>query len=208
MKKSISTIFLLVSMFFAGGAIMAQSCTSVTGIPRTLMQNAINWAQGEGCTVAQFYTFHPADRCDQFVSKHRHLVSAQRQKWLDKINSPQWATIGPRNLALGVRETGRIVSTTGRMFIMRVPSIHNSLSLRINETAGKGKTSVVVCTMDANFNINNVATRWFNKNSSAKNNKSESRTINIPNAYGKLVLVHFDGKSVGNTFSYNIKIDD
>ena len=81
----------------------------------------------------------------------------------------------------------------------------NSVKITIDETAGKGKASVTVCKVNKNNQHTNIATKWFNTDKKAKKKKNEKRTVIVNGAKEHIILVHLDGKSVGNSFSYKIK---
>jgi hypothetical protein len=121
--------------------------------------------------------------------------------------SSSWATIGPRRLNFGKWEQGRIVSSGGRMYISSVPSNKSKLTVSIRELDGKGKTSYVICKVNRNGTYTKLKTGWFNEVNSQKSNKRETRSHTLSGVKGHLISIHFDGKSVGNTFQYKVKVE-
>lgn len=137
------------------------------------------------------------------IAHEQQIKDNTIQQWNQLVGS-SWATIGPRRLDFNRNHTGTIVGTAGRMFVS-LQSFSTPVTITIDETGGRGKTSVVVCRVDSQNRRTQIATRWFNDTNARKNKSDERRTVRVDNAQGRIVTVHFDGKSVGNSFSYRIR---
>lgn len=194
-------LFSTLALLFCCGFATAQGCQSAPSVVSDLNRQIGKELVKLGCGV---YNPNNFSECVQTADKYRRLVAAMTTYWNRRSNS--WATIGPRRLDFGQFESGRIVSTGGRMYISCVPSNKNSMTVEIQEIDGKGKTSYAICKVDSKGNYRNLKTGWFNENSKGKSNKKQKRTHTITGVKGHLITIHFDGKSVGNTFQYKIKV--
>ncbi len=194
MRYFFSTLLLLCCVGFA----TAQSCQSAPSVISDLNSEINKVLKDKGCSPASF------PNCLANPATYTHLTSKMVQYWNQR--SSAWSTIGPRRLDFGSWEEGRIVSTGGRMYLSCVPSNKNSMTVNINELDGKGKTSYVICKIDKNGNYTKLHTGWFNEINSQQSNKSETRSHQLNNVNGYIISIHFDGKSVGNTFQYKVRV--
>ncbi|MEM1358495.1 MAG: hypothetical protein AAGF89_09860, partial [Bacteroidota bacterium] len=152
----------------------------------------------QGCKPSNF------PQCLSNPTTYLDLTEKMVKFWNKRSNS--WATIGPRRLNFGTYENGRIVSSGGRMYVSCAPFNKRVLTIDIKELDGKGKTSYVICKVDRKGNYTKLVTGWFNEVNSQKSNKKETRSHTIKGALGHLISIHFDGKSVGNTFQYKVRV--
>lgn len=142
------------------------------------------------------------------VAKYRTLTTKMISFWNKKSGSRGWSTIGPRRLEFGKAETGKIVSTAGRMYLSAAPANKRVLNVTITELDGKGKTAYTVCRINYRGEYVHIKTGYFNQTSAAKKNGKEKHTFEVKRMKGCLLSVNFDGKSVGNTFQYRVKAEN
>lgn len=202
MRILFSTLLLLCCF----GIAAAQSCQSAPSVISDLNKEIANKLIKLGCGISAVYSGGDAqtfNNCISDVTKYRKLTEQMVTFWNGRRNS--WSTIGPRRLNFGQYEHGRLVSTGGRMYISCVPSNKNTMTVDISELDGKGKTSFVVCKVDRRGNYTPLRTGWFNDSSDRKNKKDEKRSFTIKGVKGHIISIHFDGKSVGNTFQYKVR---
>lgn len=181
-------------------SLQAQGCKSATNVVSDIFNNYGKVLATVGCTLAN------QTGCLGDAKKYAKMTSDMIAYWNKQSKTTSWATIGPRMLQFNKDHIGKIVSTGGRMFISPIPSNKNQLTVSINELDGKGKTSVVICKVDKNNNYFPLATKWFNDTSDRKKKDDEKRNFTISGVKGYLISVHFDGKSVGNTMQYKLKV--
>jgi len=134
------------------------------------------------------------------------IFTSKMVRFWNRMAGNSWAAVGPRKLDYNSSYNGNILGTTGRMYITPSPLNTNTASVTINEVGGKGKIGFTVCVTDMFGNTQQLARRYFNDTNQRKRNTRESRTVNIPNARYKLISVHMDGKSLGKSFKYNIRL--
>lgn len=186
---------------------VAQSCRKAPSVVADLNQEIARKLIKLGCGISaankggDTQTFI---NCIADAEKYRQLTEQMVAYWNGRKNS--WSTIGPRRLNFGQYEHGRLVSTGGRIYISCVPSNKSTLTVDIDELEGKGKTNFVVCKVDRRGNYTQLRTGWFNDTSDRKEKKDEKRSFSISGVKGHLISVHFDGKSVGNTFQYKVRV--
>lgn len=182
----------------------AQNCNSAASVAADIWGKVHNVAIQGGCAAAQAAGYVDYASCFNTATKINDLTGKLVQFWNSKVNN-SWATIGPRRLNLNQNLTGTIVSTGGRKFVSFPILNKNSVRITIDETGGKGKTSVTVCKINKNNQKTNVGTKWFNDTSQKKKKTNEKRTFTVNGAKNQIITVHMDGKSVGNTFKYKLR---
>ncbi|MBK7428430.1 MAG: hypothetical protein IPI60_16145 [Saprospiraceae bacterium] len=124
-----------------------------------------------------------------------------RQYW-NWISSNGVGTVGPRRLEVGEgNQEGTILGQTQRTFVTP-PSFNNQVEITINKYDGKAETSVVICTHEANGNMQNETSYTFPNENTARTKK-----FTVNNAKGKIIIVAMRNKSVGNKFEYRVKAD-
>lgn len=195
------TFFFTLLLVFTASAAQAQGCSSATKVFSDLNKKLVAVTKKYGCAATgKVY----AGACLTAVSTYDKMSKEMVSYW--NGHSRNWSTIGPRRIDFNKWQQGRIVSTGGRMFISAVPANKNTMTVDIKEIDGKGKTSYAVCKVDRYGNTVNLKTGWFNKEKKGKDNKRQSRSFTISGVKGYLVTIHFDGKSVGNTFQYQVRV--
>ena len=194
--------FLFTLLFAAfSGLVSAQGCASAPAVISSLNKKLVSLMQDQGCRLTG-PTY--ASQCLTSLSKYDKISQEMVKHW--NGNQRNWSNIGPRRLDFGKTSQGRLVSTGGRMFISSMPAKKNEMTVTLNEIDGKGKTSFAVCKVDRYGNYIKLRTGWFNDSGKRKSNKREKRSFTIKGVKGHLISVHLDGKSVGNTFQYQLKV--
>ena len=186
---------------FCLGTMSAQSCKSAPSVVADLNGKITKVLKAQGCALSNPRNFN---KCMMNAAMYGTLKTEMNSYFNSRSRS--WAKIGPRRLDFGKYNEGRIVSTGGRMYISAVPSNKTSLTIDIKELDGKGKVSYVVCKVDRNGRYTKLKTGWINEINSQKSNKRETRRHTLTNVQGYLITVHVDGKSVGNTFQYKVRV--
>lgn len=197
MRLLISSFFFLLFI----GTMNAQSCKSAPSVVSDLNKKITNVLKAQGCALTNPKSFNKCMANPGMYAK----LKAEMNRYFNS-RSKSWAKIGPRRLNFGTYHEGRIVSTGGRMYISAVPSNKKTLTIDIKELDGKGKVSYVVCKVDRFGQYTKLKTGWINEINSQKSNKRETRRHTLTNVQGSLISVHFDGKSVGNTFQYKVRV--
>lgn len=197
MKLLLSSFLLL---FFLG-AMNAQSCKSAPSVVSDLNKKITNVLKAQGCALTNPKSFN---KCMADPGMYARLKTEMNRYFSSRANS--WSKIGPRRLDFGTYHQGRIVSSGGRMYISALPFNKKTLTIDIKELDGKGKVSYVICKVDRYGRYTKLKTGWINEINSQKSNKRETRRHTLNNVQGHLISVHFDGKSVGNTFQYKVRV--
>jgi hypothetical protein len=181
----------------------AQSCTSAAQVVADVWEKAGEVAMAIGCgvaTVAGGVDFSTCYASANFLSE----LTSTLIGWWNSVVDNSWATIGPRLLELNTDLDGKLVSTSGRMFVS-LPIATDKITVTIDERDGKAKTSVVVCKHDKKGNATQVATKWFNDTNDKQKKTDEHREVVVTGAKDHIISVHLDAKSVANTFSYTVR---
>jgi hypothetical protein len=121
--------------------------------------------------------------------------------WNKQANNT-WATIGPRRLDLNTKHEGKLIGTSGRLFITLHPLIEDKITVHVTKRDGKAKTSVTVCKIGKNKKGVKV---WDFKFASGKDNIGKQLKKTLTGVQGYLLSIHLDAKSVANTFSYSLR---
>lgn len=197
----IGTLFLFISF----SPLKAQSCNSGTKVVSDIWDKTYSVAILVGCipanALAATVSYAGCVATTNFINT---VTTKLIQFWNANANN-SWATIGPRQLKLNKNLTGNLVGTGGRLFVSFPVFNKNSIKVTIDETGGRGKTSVVVCKVNQNKQHTKVATKWFNDTNQRKNKTNEHREVIVNGVKNHIITVHLDGKSVGNTFKYKVR---
>jgi hypothetical protein len=204
MKYLISLTLAVALLLSISNQSQAQNCNSAASVVADIWSKVHDVAIQGGCIAADAAGYVNYDACFNTVTKINDLTGKLVTFWNSKVNN-SWATIGPRKLDLNQWHTGNIVGTTGRKFVSFPVLNANSITVTIEETGGKGKTSATVCKINAAGIKTNIGTQWFNDDQAAKNKSNEINTFTINGAKNQIITIHLDGKSVGNSFNYKLK---
>jgi hypothetical protein len=201
----------LAAAVLAPGAAAAQSCKSAAKTASQLYEKVGEEAVAAGCVAVKLAlekggTFDVKDlsQCYGIASFATTLTSGLVSYWNQLVGDGS-ATIGPRDLPFDETEKGKLVGTSGRMYIS-LPLPTDSAEVTITERDGKAKTSVVVCEHTPDGKFHEVKTVWFNQDDRAKDDRSETRTVSLEGLRGRPISVHLDAKSVANTFEYAVRL--
>lgn len=121
--------------------------------------------------------------------------------WNKQVDN-NWATIGPRKLTTDETHTGRLVSTTGRLFITPTMLYTDSVTLEIKKVEGKARTEVTACVYEPGGDRFIV---WDFTIPKGKKNKGYVWTKTLNGVGGKILSVHLKSKSGTNTLKYELK---
>lgn len=133
------------------------------------------------------------------VEKPAMVLDSMFKFWNSMVGNT-WKKIGPLQLTLDSTQKGKIVGTGGRMYISVQPLDEDQIELKIKKTDGKGKASVLVCT----DNHGSKTKVWEFTIDNGKDNVGQTWNKTLNGVKGRILSVHFDGKSVANTMSYEI----
>lgn len=199
---------LKISLFFflISGAsfikLQAQSCNTGANITADIWEMVSDDLVKFGCNLSDGEYYDCLESGNNVVTFINDLV----RYWNQNANN-SWSTIGPRKMEIGERYNGKLIGTSGRLFITPVPIPQNRVTITIKEKNGKAKTGVVVCVVDRNNQVVESKTRWFNNNTERKNDRSERRQVVLENTRAHLIKVHLDAKSATNTFEYELIVN-
>ena len=203
------------TLIFLPQVASAQSCQSATKVAADVFDKVGTEAVALGCSAVKIalgkdQQFDQNDllSCYKDASFYTGLARSLTSWWNTQVANNNWSTLGPRNLEMDKNLDGKLIGTSGRMFIAAVPLETDSATIKISERDGKGKASFVVCTHAPGGKWHEVATGSFNDTGDRKDNESETRTVKLTGVKGLLASINIDGKSVANTFSYTIRADD
>ncbi|MDF1697263.1 MAG: hypothetical protein P1U56_15575 [Saprospiraceae bacterium] len=203
MKKFTPFVFAFFLLGLTTSKLSSQSCGSASSVISDIWDAVDDKAVVVGCSVGAVLPGIGYATC--LASSMASFTSKMVTFWNGKVNN-SWAMIGPRILEPKKKYKGTLVGTGGRIFITPYPFEKSSGTVTINELGGKGKTSVVVCKVDKNGNSTKLTTKWFNDTPDRKDKVDEKRSFSISGVKGYILTIHFDGKSVGNTFKYDVKL--
>jgi hypothetical protein len=208
---SVSTVMLATVPGFA----YAQSCQSATKVASDIFDKWGTELVAGGCVAvktalaSQNGTFSVGDalKCYDDAAVITEATDSLTGWWNTNIGKNAWGTLGPRRLTMSTNHDGKLVGTSGRMFIT-FPMQSDKATITISERDGKAKTSVVVCKHYPDGKWTQLSTRWFNDTNDLQRNENEKETIVLTGIKGYEISVHADAKSVANTFSYTVRADD
>ena len=186
------------------------TCKSAYSVVDDLYKEYGEVAKKAGCAVAGAALKNPAivPDCLKAADKVEEVVGQMTKIWNSLAGQSSWATIGARRLEPGVKYDGKLVGTSGRMFVSPTPCHFDRGSVKISEKGGKAKTAINICLMDPNGKTTSVGSYTLNENNTEKKDSDQTINKKFSKAKGKFVVVHLDAKSVTNTFEYSIKLSE
>jgi len=181
------------------------SCRSWYAIAVDITTEAQRIAKELGCAAVQPPAMWQA--CIKHIDKigKWNVYNIQlKKRWNRLVKKTSWAAIGPRDLTFGKTHKGRLLGTTGRMFITPVPINKENVKIKMKKKAGKSRTSITVCSyMPEGDRIK----EWQFESPAGNQNNGQSWEKTLTDMDGKLLSIHLDGKSVADTFQYSIEME-
>lgn len=203
MKMFVMSAAAAVTMF--GAAIpeaKAGSCDSLASHTAKLWKNWDDVVKGAGCVVATVASegMIPFPKCLEEANKYDKAVQDMIRRWNQSGHNGS-GTIGPRLIDYGDAQTGKVLGTTGRVFVSPAPLLSDEVQILLTKTDGKSKGEVTVCTEDVKRNRHKV---WTFKIPNGKDKGSWSKTLK--GVKNHILSVHIDGGSFTNTLSYKLLV--
>ena len=140
-------------------------------------------------------------------AKQWEKIAEMSIEYFNKMAGGSWAQIGPRPLVLGAVQKGRIIGTTGRIFITTTTLPSNSARIVVTERGGKGKVGVAICKANTDGRLTNLHEVTFNGSKKDKKDEDEKVEYVVSGVKDCVLQIHLDGKSAAKSFSYSIKIE-
>ena len=112
------------------------------------------------------------------------------------------ATIGPRRIEFGSRQNGTLIGRVDRTFISVYPMDKPSVTFKIKKLDGEGSIDAVICKVDADGRLTNLATVSFSEND--PNGKEVSKSVS--GVENQLVQIRLDGKTALRKFQYELYV--
>jgi hypothetical protein len=147
------------------------------------------------------------EQCFVTVEQAADFTRKMINFWNAHIAKGGWATLGPRQLIPNTTIKGRIVSKGDRMLIMPYPFKTDSARLTITETDGRGRTSITVCKYNEGGIHTELAEWMVNDTDFRKDKPNEVRTLQLNGVKNYILVVKFDGLSLGYTLAYRLRLD-
>ena len=192
MKMFVMSAAVAVTMF--GAAIpeaKAGSCDSAASQTAKLWKNWDDVVKGAGCVVATVASYGtiPFPKCVEEANKYDKAVQDMIKRWNASGHNGS-GTIGPRMIDFGETQAGKVLGTTGRVFLSPAPLLSDEVEIKLTKTDGKGRAEVTVCKEDAQRNRHKI---WSFKIENGKDKGSWSKTFK--GMKNQILTVHIDGGS-------------
>jgi microsomal dipeptidase-like Zn-dependent dipeptidase len=100
-------------------------------------------------------------------------------------------------------QKGKLTSTLGRTWIDPEPYELDEVEVELRKVDGKGKVSVEVCAHTADGVSRSI---WSREIDNGKDNIGQTWRPTIPRVKGAILSVTIDGKSVANSFEYELRL--
>ena len=130
------------------------------------------------------------------------LKRAGMSKYYNVIRKKLVSKNHPRRLEFA-RKKGKLVSTLGRTWITPEPIEFSTVEVHFHKLGGKGKASVTVYELPKSAQAKKL---WELIVKKGDENKGKKWKKTITSAKGKLLAVVVDGKSVGKSIEYELRI--
>ena len=202
LKLVMVALFTLASIGTVVPQAHASSCNSALNvIGGDILRQMSTILQSVGCTAAG----GTWDDCYASAKKRTEIAEKSLEYW-KTMSKNSWANLGARSLAIGDKEHGTLVGTSGRLFITTTTMPYDSARLIITERGGKSKVGVAICMLNSSGTLRHIKDVTLNGSKAAKKDKNESHEYLLDGVQGAVLQVHLDAKSVSNSFKYDIEI--
>lgn len=178
----------------------AGSCSSGASVAADIWKQCDEIAAAGGCAVLAAASPEAAAACLAAYGEAK-MIEQLIGFWNEQVGNT-WAAVGPRMLPFDDPQSGKLVGTSGRLYVMPSPSLKDRLTLKLTKTDGKARTAVTVCKHAPNGTSSTV---WEFEFDNGKDNIGTSKSKTFSDAKGYIYTVHLDAKSVTNTFSYKLQ---
>ena len=141
----------------------------------------------------------------QYACRFAHKAAGQApasavQHW-NAISNNGPAAIGPRSIAYGARDHGKLIAPAGRLWIAE-EAVNGSVSVRVKHTSDdKSKAMVDLCAVDAQGNVRYINYVSFPKKS--KRGAVRTRNVRLNN---EVLFVDMKANTLARSFTYNIRL--
>lgn len=191
---------------FTGGVTEAKagSCDSLASGTARIWKDWAEVVKTAGCVVATVASEGtiPLPKCVQEANKYDQALQDMIKKWNSSAQNGS-GKIGPRMLDIGDSQKGTLVGTFGRVFISAAPLKADEIEIELTKTDGRSKTEVTVCTEDPQRNRKK---EWTFTVENGKDNIGKTFRKTIKGVSNHIVMIHLDGRSVADKFSYKLKV--
>lgn len=139
--------------------------------------------------------------CNQAIGTAAGISKKAVNWWNDLANNGP-SKIGPRDLALGRHDHGKLVAPAGRLWIVDKP-VAGKKKVTITHRDGKGGAMIDICMVNGNGKVTYLDYLEIPKK--PKDGVSKKKTVTVKN--GGWLLVDMRGQGgLGKSFSYDIKV--
>ena len=194
--------FFLISFSLIVPAV-AQDCGKGREILKDIQAQAQKVADEVGCTYVMAQTGVPKPVCKLGTAIVRVLdkkLKTTMRLFFRKMVKNSWATYGPRELEMGKKLSGTLVSPATRMFIATQPTHKETLEIKVEKKDGKSKAGVAVCIQD----MRTQKFKMLKRHTFDKGSKNSTFRYTLKDAFGKIVMVHFKSHTLLKKFKYQL----
>lgn len=135
--------------------------------------------------------------CIKNAAKYKEAAEAMVRLFNDLADNGQ-ATLGPRRIEFGNAQSGTLIGPSNRTFVSVYPMDKNSVSFKVKKLDGDGKVEVVICKIDADNKLSNLAV--FNFTGDEKDGTEIVKTVS--GVENNLVQIRLNGQSAVKKFKY------
>jgi len=135
--------------------------------------------------------------CIKNATKYKEAAEAM-VKLFNALADNGQATLGPRRIEFGNPQNGTLIGPSNRTFVSVYPMDKNSITFKVKKIEGDGKVEAVICRIDADNNITNLAV--FNFTGDEKDGTEIVRTVT--GVENQLVQIRLNGQSAVKKFKY------
>lgn len=148
-----------------------------------------------GASVAATITL--SSTCIKNAAKYKEAAEAMVRLFNQLADNGQ-ATLGPRRIEFGSPQSGTLIGPSNRTFVSVYPMDKNSVSFKVKKLEGDGKVEVVICRIDGESKLTNLAV--FNFTGDEKDGTEIVKTVS--GVENNLVQIRLNGQSAVKKFKY------
>ena len=214
-KKAIVLTSLLILLFHTSSAptASAQRCESFAQVFTDIWKKWGDTIIKVGCVVKAVSETAPATaatagaslvataalsaKCIKNSEKYKQAAEEMVRAFNALADNGQ-ATLGPRRIEFGSNQFGTLIGPSNRTFVSVYPMDKDSVTFRVKKLEGESKVEVVICKIDADNKMTNLAV--FNFTGDEKDGTEIVKTVS--GVENNLVQIRLNGQSAVKRFKY------
>ncbi len=140
-------------------------------------------------------------KCIKNATKYK-VAAEEMVRLFNQLADNGQATLGPRRIEFGTNQFGTLIGPSNRTFVSVYPMDKNSITFKVKKLEGESKAEVVICKIDADNKITNLAV--FNFTGDEKDGTEIVKTVT--GVENHLVQIRLNGQTAVKKLRFQLNV--